>query len=335
MTGLFAYEAGLLGLTLREAVGFKISNLGYMSKNKYFKAIFIILAVFGLSRVYFRTTDDFRIANIVYQVPHHPEWEVDLTPQKHMEIKAILQQKFHYLGKGAQSYAFASDDQRYVLKFFKFKHLKPSLLINLIPPIGPLKDFVETQKKRKMRKLESVFEGYRLGYAVHREDSGLIFVHLNKTHNLGINALVKDKIKLKREIALDDVVFILQDKAQTTRSVIIELLEQGKVEQVSQKIEKIFNLYLSEYAKGIYDRDHGVMHNTGFVGEMPIHLDIGKLTLDERMKSIEYYKPDLVIVAKKFITWTKATYPHALPQVQKAIESKLSEIFNESFTFNF
>jgi len=59
-----------------------------------------------------------------------------LSDQEHQELAQILNQKFSYIGKGAQCYAFVSDDQLYVLKFFKFKHLKPNLLVDLIPSIA-------------------------------------------------------------------------------------------------------------------------------------------------------------------------------------------------------
>ena len=34
----------------------------------------------------------------------------------------------------------------------------------------------------KQKKLDGVFAGYRLAYEVHRVESGLLFIHLNKTH---------------------------------------------------------------------------------------------------------------------------------------------------------
>ena len=52
-------------------------------------------------------------------------------------------------------------------------------------------------------------------------------------------------------------------------------------------------MYISEYKKGIYDRDHGVMHNTGFVEDYPFHLDVGKFSKEESMRQVKFYKKDL------------------------------------------
>lgn len=303
------------------------------SKKQYLIWILLsCLALFALVRIYFRITDDFRVANMTYEIPYHPEWDIpDPTPAELAKLKAILNQDFYYIGKGAQSYAFKSADEKYVLKFFKFKHLKPSLFVDFLPPLPYLKEYRDAQVLRKAKKLNSVFTGYHLAYAVHKNDSGLIFIHLNKSDNLHLQAHVKDKIGLPRTIDLDPIVFVIQEKAQTTRAVIIDLLNQNDLAGAKRHIRQIFDLYLTEYRKGIYDRDHGVMHNTGFVGDKPIHLDVGKLTQDDRMKLPEYYEPDLVKIAHKFGNWLKINYPNAYPDLMHDMEENLSEIFNKSF----
>lgn len=292
------------------------------------------IILFGLARLYYRLTDDFRIANINHEIPYHAEWNTpSLSQQEKNHLNAILQNKFLYIGKGAQSYAFVSEDQKYVLKFFKFKHLKPSLFVDLLPPIPPFEQYRDKQIKRKQKNLNSVFTGYRLAYDLHKEDSGLIYIHLNKTNDLKLRAKVKDKIGIERTIDLDPIVFVIQEKGKTTRAVVIELLNKGDLALVKHRIRQIFDLYMLEYKKGIYDRDHGVMHNTGFVGEKPIHLDVGKLTKDDRMKQPKFYREDLEKIGRKFTTWLKANYPKEYPELAQDMEEKLSEIFHEKFTF--
>src|SRR5205085_10468413 len=91
---------------------------------KWIYALFAILIIFGLSRLYYRLTDDFRIANITYDLPFTPPWKVPhLTLDEYKNLEKILSQTFSYIGKGAQCYAFKSEDGKFVLKFFKFKHL--------------------------------------------------------------------------------------------------------------------------------------------------------------------------------------------------------------------
>ncbi len=286
------------------------------------------LGLLGLTRLYFHLTDDFRLSNITYEMPYHQKWEVpDLTPEENQHIQEILNQKFFYVGKGAQSYAFRSADDKYIIKFFKFKHLKPSFLVDLLPAIGALKQYKEKQVLRKNKLLNSVFDGYRLAYDVHAPEAGLIYIHLNKSHNFKKTVQVEDKLGFIRSIDLDEVPFILQEKAKTTRAVMSELLNDNNLSLAEHRIKQIFDLYLLEYSKGIYDRDHGVMHNTGFVGNKPIHLDVGKLTKDERMKEEEYYKPDLILIFNKFDNWFKTNYPQHHPTLHAYMTDQMQSYF--------
>jgi hypothetical protein len=290
-------------------------------------AALILVGLFGLSRIYFRLTDDFRLANITYEMPYKSSWEVPaMTPEEKHHFDEILNQKFSYIGKGAQSYAFGSEDGKYVIKFFKFKHLKPSLFVDLMPSIGPLKEYKNKQINRKTRLLNSVFDGYRLAYAVHKDETGLIYIHLNK-EACNKSVTLVDKIGLERTVNLDDYPFILQEKVRTTRAVMTELMGQKELPKVKERIGQIFDLYLAEYNKGIYDRDHGVMHNIGFAGDKPIHLDVGKLTKEDSMKSKANAKQDFLFVVRRLNDWFKDNYPADYPEMKAYIDHQINTSF--------
>lgn len=286
-----------------------------------------ILFVALLTRLYFRTTDDFRLSNIVYEMPNHPEWEIPpLSDEQKSHVDAILSQKFYYIGKGAQAYAFGSDDGKYVIKFFKFKHLKPSWLVNSLPSIPPFNDYKKKLSSRKQRKLIGVFNGHKLAYDLDKENSGLIYIQLNPSHQHQMIRLY-DKLGLERNFDLADIVYVIQEKGVTLKTLFSEILNKGDLYDIKHRIGQIFDLYLSEYKKGIFDHDHGVMHNTGFVGNKPIHMDVGKFHADKEFKNPENYQPDLILIAEKMNDWFKIYYPQYSDQMTSAIEEKLSSIF--------
>lgn len=286
--------------------------------------ISIAVFLFASVRLYFYTTDDFRLSNISYEMPYQQSWEIPFLPQEQEEqLQKILSQQFSYLGKGAQSYAFASDDGRYVLKFFKFKHLRPSWFQNLLPSIGFIKTYKEKQSARKRRKLYGVFQGYKIAYDHHKNESGLLFIQLNRQDNPNRTVIIRDKIGLKRTVELEHIPFILQEKGQTLRVVLNSLLQQGDVRGAESRIGKIFDLYASEYGKGIYDHDHGVMYNTGFVGDRPIHLDVGKMVQEDSMKQRQVAKQDMQLVAVKMNAWIEKFYPQYHPQLSEYIKQKI------------
>lgn len=306
-------------------------------KSGWRRFILIVLGIFlafALMRVYFRLTDDFRISNIIYEMPYHPEWEIaPLSAKDQDHVDAILRQSFTYLGKGAQSYVFSSEDDKYVLKFFKFKHLKPSLFVDMLPNIPPFAAHKTKESARKTRKLNGVFAGYRLAYDVDRDESGLLFIQLNPSHVNKPVTLI-DKIGLTRPVDLGTVAYILQEKGKTLRTVFTELMDKGDLSTVKERIGQIFDLYLSEYRKGIYDHDHGVMHNTGFVEDRPIHLDVGKLSRDKNIEKPDVYQEDLLKVALKMKAWFIAYYPKQAPELIQDMEAKLSVIFDRPFKFS-
>lgn len=291
----------------------------------------ISVFVFFSARVYYRLTDDFRLRHIVHELPHNPDWEIPITSEDRQLLEQITEQPFTYLGKGAQSYAFVSQDGQYVLKFFKFKHLKPSWIVNHFPDIGPFQRYKEKSVARKKRQIQSVFTGYKLAYDVHREESGLLFIHLNPTNGLNMNAVVFDKIGRRFEIPMDPYIFIVQRRADINRDVMDRLLKNGELELAKQRVRQVIELYLSEYAKGIYDRDHGVLHNIGFIGEKPIHLDIGKLTDAPHMKNPENWESDLEVVVMKYHRWMREKHPEYYEEVMSTLEEELSKAFGKPY----
>lgn len=294
-------------------------------------AISIIIFIFA--RIYYALTDDFRLSNITYTLPYEKTWAItDATPDQEREVSQILNQPFTYLGKGAQSYAFASQDGKYVIKFFKFKHLRPSFFVDILPPIGFLNVYKEKQSARKTRKLFGVFRSYKLAYDTDRDDSGLIYIQLN-THASDQNEIsqrkitVIDKLGVKRSIPLNEVPFILQYKGETLRTVLAGLLKNGNVKTAELRIGQILDMYSREYHQGIYDHDHGVMQNTGFVGTKPIHLDVGKLAREEKMRDPSFAIQDLTLVMFKINHWVHTHYPQYADQIAHYMSEKSNQLY--------
>jgi len=298
-----------------------------MFAKKWPVILFTALLIFIGVRMYYQLTDDFRLANMTYEISHHPEWEIaELPVIDQIKMQKILDQTFTYVGKGAQSYVFSSEDGQYVIKFFKFKHLKPSLFVDLLPPVYPFAGYKKSQQVRKARKLNGVFNGYHLSYEKHKEESGLFFIHLNKTTTLHKRVVVKDKLGLSHIIYLDSVVFLIQEKGETLSSVMNSLLKKGDIVQAKQRIRQVFDLYYAEYQKGIYDHDHAVMQNTGFTGTKPIHLDVGKMHSDPQIKEPARYKSDLLIIYSKIDRWYKVNYPQYREELSADMHQKFLEL---------
>lgn len=282
-----------------------------------------VLALFGMARVYYAVTDDFRLSNITHDLSQEKGWAIPrLSPEQEKKVKSILSQPFTYIGKGAQCYAFESEDGQYVLKFFKFKHLRPTWFVRMLPSIFPFENIKKEAAERKRKKLHSVFDGYELAYKENQKESELLYLHLQPTDYLDQSVTVYDKIGFQRVIPLDDVVFLLQRKGETLRTRLNAELGVGDIEAAKHSITQILEMYIREYQKGLYDRDHGVTHNTGFVDGHAFHLDVGKFTKDESMRQIEVYQKDLKHIAWKIDVWVKRTHPQYYSEITAFLSDK-------------
>jgi len=277
---------------------------------KFFLIFCLLLSAYGLARLYYYLTDDFRIANITYsEMPYRHHQDSPLSIEEEAKIKKILLQPYYYLDKGAQSYAFISEDQEYILKFFKFKHLKPHWMIQLLPSIPPFNHLKEHKRLNKQRKLQDIFQGYEIAYQYNREGSQLIYLHLNPTEFLQQQLTLVDKIGRTHQIDADQIVFLIQKKGEPLKDRLNRFFKQNQIEEVKKALKLILNMYMKEYRLGIYDRDHGVLQNTGFIDKEPFHLDVGKLSKNEKMIRPEFHKQDLEVVIWKIDNWIKDKYP--------------------------
>lgn len=283
--------------------------------------------------LYFIISVNFSLGNIHYEQPNRNEWETpSLSDEEQSLLNKALNQSYKYIGKGNQSYAFISEDKKFILKFFRFNHLKPSIFLNWLPPLKPVLNYREYKEKSKQKRLERIFRSYKLAYDQDKDSSALVYIHLNKTENqfnTKLNAI--DAMGFSYTIDLDKTVFIVQEKGKTTREVFSELLKRQDVHAVKKLIRNMLYLYVSEYKKGIYDRDHNLMSNTGFIGERPFRLDVGKIQKREDIKNPDVYKKDLQKITDKRISkWMHSYFPQYYSEIKQELDHILKEIFENN-----
>lgn len=295
---------------------------------------FILIAIFillGLAKLYERTRD-FRIDYISAPITYHPQWEIKGLPES-KEIRKLLNQPFTYLGKGGQAFAFGSKDGSYVLKFVKFSFLKPRLKHRFISLLPFFEDWQANEMERRLRKFHDLYLGYKYAFEVNPANSGVIYLHINPTFNQFGTVTLFDRKGIKHVVDLDQTVFILQRKSEMLDELLARLLDEGNLDEAKNKIEKILEMYVSHYHMGLHDLGYGVIHNTGFAGDTPIHVDLGKMAWDEEIKNRDRYKPDLIIIAGKIEEWVEKNYPLYHAELSAAITQKLSAVFQEPFSF--
>lgn len=211
-------------------------------------------------------TEGFSEAKICSSLPPHREWSVP-SSDDFEKIREIFAGRFKFLGLGAQSFAFESEDGKHVLKFFKMRRFTPSLADLLCPHVAA----------RRLRNLRWVFNGYKIAYDNFKKDTGLIFIHLAKTDYLKQKVIVIDDKGKEHTIDLDKTEFILQEKAELLFERISRLYKAGDQEGAQKSIAAVLELVKRRVDQGFADRDKAVSNNYGFVGDRAIQLDVGRL----------------------------------------------------------
>jgi hypothetical protein len=294
----------------------------------------VIVITFFIIRSYMRSNDNFHISSTSNNMSNHPTWEISpLSEPDQQLLDKILDQPFQYIGKGTQSYVFKSNDEKYVVKLFKFKHMKSSWILEFLPEWEFMKEYREKNLEKKNALVVELFSGYKLGYEELKGDTGLIYLHLNKTKNFDRKLNAYDKMGTKWDIDLNPISFVVQENVTTTQKILNEAFKKNDLALAKKRISQIFELYLREYSKGIYDFDHGVFDNTGFIGEKAVHIDLGRLKKDEKMKLPEYYKQDLIILANKYNVRFKRNYPKQYPEMKVFLEQEMTKLLGEPFKY--
>lgn len=286
----------------------------------------LILVVRG----YVATGDGFRLSNIQYEIPYHPEWDViELDPVQRQLLGHILCQNFSYFGQGEQCYAFLSEDGKWVLKMFILKHLKPSPLLSLVPSVGSLSDYKLAIEKEKGRQLESLLGSYKLAYDCYQAESGCVYVHFNQTNKLNKAVSVTDQSGRQWTVDLDALAFVIQERAVSFRDELDQLLSRNEVNRARQRIQQIFALYFRQYTLGIHDMEKEVMTNNGFVGEKPIHFGVENLILDDSVKMPEIQIEHFVNVSASIYQWLETHYPQYSNELALEMENGLERAYGQ------
>ncbi|HEY5235184.1 MAG TPA: hypothetical protein VIJ14_03300, partial [Rhabdochlamydiaceae bacterium] len=165
--------------------------------------IFLFVVCFVITAQFCKEqTGRFTILRITSKLTPQPEWETaSLSPEEKTRIKEILSQPYSYLDNGVQSFVFASQDGQYVIKFFRHDHLDAPFWLT------------PSQRAKKQTQLRKEFLSYKLAYETLREQTGLVFAHLNKTKDLHQTLDLVDKLGIHHPLPLDDYEFLIQKRA--------------------------------------------------------------------------------------------------------------------------
>ncbi|NGX51104.1 MAG: hypothetical protein K1060chlam2_00961 [Chlamydiae bacterium] len=272
------------------------------------KIIFIALALFSVERLCHRATDGFAMVNVFPPPGDNSSWQ-------RTESLALTSNTFTYYASGSQCYVFLSEDGKSVLKLFKFQHMRTPPWLNTLPLSGLLR--AKRAKKRQI--LERTFNSLSLAYDLFREESALIFLHLDRTTHLKSQVTLIDKIGKRHSLDLDSLPFLIQKKGELAYTSFDRWMERGEVEKVKRGIRELLTLALSRCKAGIFDKDPDFSTNFGFIDTTPFQIDFGRFTLDQSEKEPRVHRPEMVRITRNFHRWIEKNHPDLLDYFEKEL----------------
>lgn len=249
-------------------------------------AISCICSVFFLA--VWRLNNGFHIHKMESSLSFSPKWEVSNPSTWY--LRNLLSQNFYYIGKGSQCFVFESEDKEFILKFFRHSRYRLPKLAELVKAPQFLRDIQDKKRKEKLEQLEALFSSCKIAYECLHEETGLIAVHLNKTHHLKTQVTLYDSLKRSMQIEIDDYEFVLQKRGEQIFPYITALLKKGLKEEAKEALADLASLIIRRSEMKIADNDAVIHKNSGFRNGKAMVLDVGGFSRVQSLDSHEELK---------------------------------------------
>jgi len=280
----------------------------------------LLAAIVGIERVSHYMTDGFGIASISSNIPPHEIWETAISSEDQLETRHALSQDYHYLASGSQSYVFLSNDGKYVIKFFKHKRWRLNPFYAFVPLPSKWEKKRTRWKEKKWETVNDTFSSCKISYELFKDETGVLFVHLNKTNNLKMTLPVKDKVGFKHKLALDKLQFVLQRKAVPTDEYLLNLRKLEDTETAKKAIHDMLTFTKKRAQLGYSDKDPHLIRNFGFIEGKAVEIDIGGFHKDPK-KGFKYYESrEIFKIEEKLLPWIRENYPEIAAYTEKQID---------------
>lgn len=297
-------------------------------KNNFLRKLSHIILACGLfvavERLTHKATDGFTLHRMTcfYALPDHLASPKPSTELQN-ELASILSQEFSYLACGSQSFAFESKDQRYILKFVKHHRFRMPFLLDKLPLP---KKLAAVRAERGSKKLESLYDtlsSFLFSFQDYQKETGVIYAHPRPTDFLNLRVTIVDKLNIRHQVALDEVSFLIQKKAESVPSFFLSLREKKEHERAKAAFDALLEMTEQRSLRGYLDKDPHLIRNFGFIEGTPVEIDAGGFVLYDRPKPGRFYYKEIHKVKAKALPWFEKNYPEIVDYVVSELNARI------------
>lgn len=239
---------------------------------------------------------------------HFPLFEAIDVPLPDPEIVSALKQPYSYLGRGHQCYAFESRDGRYVLKLPRYDRYRVPFWLR-----ASAFSFLDGQRDKiaqdKQKRLRFMLGSFQIAFNELKEQTAVLYLHLNQTHCFQSNVLIRDRIGRSYKLNLDQSAFVLQRKKPLMMPAFQEALQKGDRIEAKRILEAFLTVVSIRAEKGIYNKDPSFLKNFAFDGGKGIQIDIGSFYRIPDSDPRTVFRPSFLQTAGHVQAWLKTTDP--------------------------
>ncbi|MGE5196399.1 MAG: hypothetical protein ACM3JI_03610 [Anaerolineae bacterium] len=227
--------------------------------------------------------------------------------------------------------AFASDDQKCVIKFLRSSHVRPQKFSRFYADrlsfnnLATQEHRARIKKEKWTQKLIDTCNRYTMAFKELKSETGLIFVHFNKTSHLNVCLKLIDKKGRPHEIDLDQAYFILQKRADLLPARIEQALQKRDIESAKKAIFALYTLFVERAKKGFTDQRQCLSVNFGLVGNEAIQIDVGKISKNEEL--IKMPLKEIQKISANLKNWTARHYPELFQETAYQLEELDKSLF--------
>jgi hypothetical protein len=260
----------------------------------------------------------FSLAKIASSLPFDPRYATPPpTAEQKLQLQEIFSQRFDYLGGGAESFCFVSEDGHYVIKFFKMAYFLPKPWIQMFPFYLFKTNLLSHYWERRSSRLPRTFAAHRCAYEELQEQTGVIFAHLNKTNSWQHAIRVRDEDGKEFLVPLDTTEFVLQKRAVPAFQYIKACLQKTGEAGAERALTALFEMIAYRLREGWIDLDKGISTNYGFIDGKPVQIDLGHLEHDPKYATKEVYCAEILRVHSRLAKWARTQNPALVAHVNR------------------
>jgi hypothetical protein len=173
----------------------------------------------------------------------------------------------------------------------------------------------------KRNTLAKTFASYKIAYEELKEETGIIYLHLNKTNGLFQKLRIIDNIGVVHPLDLDQMEFLVQKRAVLFHPYLEKTIREKGLQPAQTILSDLVQFLVLRNQKEIFDKDPDLETNFGFLDGKLVQIDVGRFSKDPQRNNRDVYRDEILRITDDFNKWLKLHYPPLSSHLEKEIIS--------------